>query len=366
MEAAALPAEATDRLSDAIDRLRGETVSVKRFLAAAVVGATGVGVAVPNAVALTAATLAELAATGLGVVLGLALVAAAALIYRSDVSTDHALRVAGWNTLGVVVLGLVLLVATRYPGVALPLPIGASIVGVSAVAHVLIGVNDVRRIRASELAREREKLALINRLVRHNLRNQAQVLTTAGEIVAEHVTSEVGREAAERIERGAERIGAINTKLGRFQEATDRDAPPQRVDVREAVESAVEPYRDAHPDATIDVDVSSGLVATASEELETAIDELLENAFEHGRGAETGVAVRATATGDWVEVTVSDGGSGIPDQEWELVTGEREQSQLEHASGLGLWVVRAIVESVGGELAREPDGTAVTIRLPSA
>lgn len=353
-------------LGEAIVWHRGETVVVKRLLAAGVVAATGVGVAVPNALALTAATLAELAATALGVVLGIVLVAAAVLLYQSDVSTDHALRVAGWNTLGVIVLGLVLLLATRYPGVAFPLPIGASVVGVSAVAHVLIGVNDVRRIRANELAREREKLALINRLVRHNLRNQAQVLTSAGEIVAEHVTDETGREAAERIGRGAERIGAINTKLGRFQEATDYDEPAQRVDVREAVESAAEPYRDAYPDATIDVDVPTGLVAMASEKLETAIDELLENAFEHGRGAETSVAVRAATTGDWVEVTVSDGGPGISDQEWELVTGDREQSQLEHASGLGLWVVKAIVESVDGELVRGPDGTAVTIRLPSA
>ncbi|WP_340101867.1 HAMP domain-containing sensor histidine kinase [Salinibaculum salinum] len=339
-------------------------MDLRRLLAGGVVAVTGVGVALPNATALATGDIYELAATSLGVVLGLAIVGAAAVLYRSDVSTAHALRVAGWNTLGVAVLGSVLLLAMEYPGVSLPTPIAASILGVSAVAHILIGFNDVRRIRAGELAREREKLAVLNRLARHNLRNQAQILTSAGELVAEHTADETGRAAAERVQNGAARIATINTKLKRFQDVTERDAPLSSLDAARVLESAVAPYREVHPDIDIAVEASDGLAVEASEDLEIALDELLENAFEHGDAAATGVTISATADGNQVELTVSDGGPGIPDHEWQAVSGETTQTQLEHASGLGLWVVKAVVERVDGDFRRSDGG--ITMSVPQA
>lgn len=339
-------------------------MDLKRVLAGGIVAVTGLGVTVPNATMFATGDIYELLASVLGIVLGLAIVGAGVVLYRSEVSTRHALRVAGWNTLGVAVLGLVLLLSMRYPGVSLPTPIAASILGVSAVAHILIGFNDVRRIRAGELAREREKLAVLNRLARHNLRNQAQVLTSAGELVAEHVSDERGRDAAERVQQGAARIATINTKLKRFQEATERDEPARTLDVAEVVERAVKPYRDAHPDVDITVDVPEGLAVKASQDLETAVDELLENAFDHGDAEENGVTVAATAADGMVELTVDDGGSGIPDHEWEVLTGTTAPTQLKHASGLGLWVVKAVVESVDGEFRRSDGG--VTLCVPRA
>lgn len=340
-------------------------MDVKRAVAGAVVAATGVGVATPNLLAFDPSSPLEIVVTLLGVLLGAALFAAGVFLYRSDVSTPHALRVAGWNALGVAVLGLVVALALGYPGVSLPTPIAASILGVSAVAHVLIGVNDVRRIRADELASERKKLAVLNRLARHNLRNQAQVLTSSAEIVREHVTGDRGEKAADHVYDSARRIATINTKLGRFQEATEHRVAGETSDLQSLVGQAVEPYRESHPDASIDVSVPD-VTVRASDHLSTAVDELLENAFEHGEAADRGVSVSATADGEWVELTVSDDGPGISDHEWEAVTGDRETSQLEHASGLGLWVVKAIVEGFDGRLERNDDGTAVTMSVPRA
>ena len=67
-------------------------------------------------------------------------------------------------------------------GIHLATPIfsGSIIFGVSATAHVLIGVNDVRRIRARTLADQRQKTAVNNRVIRHDLRHVAQFLIAAG------------------------------------------------------------------------------------------------------------------------------------------------------------------------------------------
>jgi len=336
-----------------------------RVVAAAVVSATGVGVAAPNALAFETRSLLTAAATALGVVLGLALVASAALVYRSDISTPHTLRVAGWNTLGVVVLGLVLLVVARYPDVSLPLPVAATVLGVSAVAHVLIGVNDVRRIRAGELAREREKLAVINRLARHNLRNQAQVITSAGEVLTEEADTPRARDAADRVTASGRRVADINRKLAAFQEAAERRSVEETVALADLVGEVVADYREAYPDAEVAVSVPA-VDVRATPHLAVAIEELLENAFEHGDAAETGVEVSATVDGGTVTLAVSDGGDGIPEEEWALVAGEREQTQLEHASGLGLWVVRAIAESFGGSVRMAEGGRGVRMQLQRA
>jgi signal transduction histidine kinase len=65
---------------------------------------------------------------------------------------------------------------------------------------------------------------------------------------------------------------------------------------------------------------------------------------------------------------VSDNGPGIPQREQEIVTGDRTITQLDHGSGLGLWVAKWIVEDYGGELSFEADeaGTTVVLRLERA
>lgn len=68
-------------------------------------------------------------------------------------------------------------------------------------------------------------------------------------------------------------------------------------------------------------------------------------------------------------ITVLDNGPGIPEREQALIMGEREITQLNHATGIGLWVVKWVVESYGGELTfdeSEDGGSAVTLRLDRA
>ncbi|MFB6217987.1 MAG: sensor histidine kinase [Halobacteriaceae archaeon] len=102
----------------------------------------------------------------------------------------------------------------------------------------------------------------------------------------------------------------------------------------------------------------------AGDRLAAALVELVENAIEHGAPPRR---VEADAGGGWVTVRVLDRGPGVPEGERAVVTGAREISQLEHGSGLGLWVVRWAVDACGGEFdisARADGGTAATLRFP--
>lgn len=108
----------------------------------------------------------------------------------------------------------------------------------------------------------------------------------------------------------------------------------------------------------------------ANETLSLAVGELLENAIEH---TEDPVQISVSITPavndrDWVDLTVEDNGSGIPMDEITALDGGKE-TQLQHASGLGLWFVKWLVNRYEGSLSFEhPDsgGNAVTISLQPA
>jgi len=94
--------------------------------------------------------------------------------------------------------------------------------------------------------------------------------------------------------------------------------------------------------------------------------ELVENAVEHDPASEVEVAASATDAG--IEVSVADDGDGIPEHQWDLLTGQREITQLQHGDGLGLWLVKWTTDRHGGRLRLDEsgeDGTTVTLVFPT-
>jgi signal transduction histidine kinase len=107
--------------------------------------------------------------------------------------------------------------------------------------------------------------------------------------------------------------------------------------------------------------------ARVSNHIETAVAELVDNALTHA-GPDPDVTVRLRDEDEELAIEVRDDGPGIPDDEWDVVAGGREITQLQHTSGLGLWLVKWIADRHGGRLERQEDGdgAAVVVRLPPA
>ncbi|MUW15420.1 PAS domain-containing protein [Halorubrum sp. CBA1125] len=228
----------------------------------------------------------------------------------------------------------------------------------------------------TERERRRQQLEVLNRVLRHNLRNDAGVVHGYGELLAERLDDpELGR-MADAIERRAGALAALGEKAGTVDDLLAEEAPAS-VDVPALVEAVAARSRETVPDATVEVDVGAdvGRVRLRATALRALVENLIENGLEHhdGKGTERTdggpwVAVTVAAEPDALVVTVADDGPGIPPHEVEAVESGRETA-LEHGSGLGLWVVAWAADDLGADVdyaEREPRGTTVTVTIPVA
>lgn len=344
-----------------------EDFSVRRLAAAALVAAIGLALGAGILASAGAAdpTLPGWAVVGLGIAIAIVLVVAGALLHRARFTPAHTLRVAGWAGLGTVLLGVVIALIVL-GGTPMPLYAAATLLAVSTFAHVLIGVRDVQRIRATELARRREQFEVLNRLVRHNLRHEAQLLLFAAERLERDDVAD--HDVADDLEAVAEDLSEMNDVLDRSQAVIREEAgPTATIDLRELLVDLAEEYREAYPDASIELVLPEECRVRSGEQLELAVAELLENALEHS-GRTPSVTVDASNRPKGVLLEISDDGPGIPEEERAVVEREIDIDQLAHSKGLGLWFVRWVLDAYGGDLEFEvdDDGTTVRLALPAA
>lgn len=141
------------------------------------------------------------------------------------------------------------------------------------------------------------------------------------------------------------------------------------VDVVSAIGNPVGRLSESHPDAEFEVDTPESATARADEMLQSAFYHLLHNAIVHNDQETPQISVSVETGGETVEIRIADNGPGIDPEEYELITGNEEITQLRHASGLGLWLVNWAVTRAGGSLSFEgndPEGTVAVVTLQAA
>jgi PAS domain S-box-containing protein len=215
--------------------------------------------------------------------------------------------------------------------------------------------------------RERERqLRVFDRVLRHNLHNEMNIVLGHAETIAESAEGELAA-AADRITAAGEELVKLADKERRIVELLERSESCQDVDVCGSLRTVIDDVQEAHPDAAISLDCRADLGATATPCLGDAFREVLENAVIHSEGRAE-VAIRVQREGDTVTVEFADNGPGIPEMERQVLEGE-EITPLIHGSGLGLWLVSHVVAESGGSLAfheNDPVGSIVEISVPAA
>ena len=228
--------------------------------------------------------------------------------------------------------------------------------------EVVITATDVTESRRYE-----QRLQVLNRVLRHDLKNDANVIGGYAGLLRDHVDEE-GEEYLDIVDRKVQTLTHLSDQAREIDVALHNDAGRATIDLAELLPRLCAALESAFPHADVSVSAPETAVVRADELLESAVRNVLENAVVHNDGAEPVVDASVDAVDDGYRIAVDDDGPGIPSVERTVFSEERE-TPLEHASGLGLWLVHWIVSQSGGELSidtREPRGTRVRMWLPAA
>ena len=103
--------------------------------------------------------------------------------------------------------------------------------------------------------------------------------------------------------------------------------------------------------------------------IKTVFRNRLNTAVQHNDGDESQVEIAVTETDGQVVVRVADNGPGVPDEQKTEVFGKGEKGLESQGSGIGLYLVKTLVETYGGDVRVEdnaPRGAVFVAELPRA
>jgi two-component system sensor histidine kinase KdpD len=231
--------------------------------------------------------------------------------------------------------------------------------------------------QAAEIARQGDALkSALLQSVSHDLRTPLATIRAAAGTLGAAAASDEQRASAASIEREVEYLNRVVTNLLDLSRI-EAGALQPTLDVFElddVVRSTLERYRGRLSDRALSVELVDLPVLVDATLIDVVLANVLDNVIRHTPPT-TALRVNASDLGDGrVRLTIEDAGPGVPAELVARVfdkffTASTGQPASRHGTGIGLAVVRGLVEAMGGAVAaRRGDlgGLAIDIDLPRA
>ncbi|MFP8951624.1 ATP-binding protein [Natrialbaceae archaeon A-arb3/5] len=231
--------------------------------------------------------------------------------------------------------------------------------------YVIAEINDITEYRARE-----QLLRLLNRVIRHNLRNDMNVLVGYADNIKTAVESENVEEEINTILDIANEVGSLSNSLDQIENIVKPNATQREpANLRDLVQTHAKKAQSEHPSARITVETQSSVWVSADQSLGYAVENAIENAIEHNdqETPKITVSICDDSENNQGVISVSDTGPKIPAIEIDVLKDKSKADSTYHGSGVGLWIMKWCVDSLGGELSFEennPRGNIVKIGVP--
>ncbi|SFR67470.1 Signal transduction histidine kinase [Halogeometricum rufum] len=237
----------------------------------------------------------------------------------------------------------------------------------------VVVLRDVTALQEQKRAIEEqnERLRLLNQIVRHDVRNDMSVVLGNANLLESLVEDEEARRRLATIVRNGEHAVELTETMRGLMRTMLEDAPElEPVSLRRVVNDEVAAMQadDGDCEVTVSGEIPDVRVV-ADDTLGTVFRNLLTNGVRHNDSDVPTVTVSATEADDSVVVSVADDGRGIPADRREAIFGRGNKGLESPGTGVGLYLVQALVDGYGGEVwiaDNEPRGSVFSVRLRTA
>ncbi len=239
-------------------------------------------------------------------------------------------------------------------------------------ARLAASIEELQRQRTSVLQLNQLKNDLIAVLA-HDIKGPLTSIVGFAELLEEgYLEGDAATDAARTIRSNAQRLATLANDvlaLSRVEHG-ELEIADERVELVQLLQEASELHSKERAIA-FHHDVATAFVRGDAERLRQVFDNLLRNAIKYSPNGE-GVSIDLRREGDGYVVSVADRGIGIPQDERERLfdrfsRGSNARRAKIAGTGIGLFIVKMIVERHGGDVAVEStvgEGSRFEVRLP--
>jgi PAS domain S-box-containing protein len=193
-------------------------------------------------------------------------------------------------------------------------------------------------------------LKFLNKMLRHDILNVFTRVYTYAELLEEKHDAGLIQKIKESVESGVR----IIKKVGELESSAEEDK--KRFRIGEVVREVAKGYN-------VRVEVKGDAEIMANDGIYSVFENLIGNSVKHGKASRIEIEVQKGENG--VCIRVADDGVGIPPHITDKIF--EEGFTTGPGNGLGLYIVRKLVESFGGSIKVEksvPKGTVFVIEIP--
>jgi len=214
----------------------------------------------------------------------------------------------------------------------------------------------------TEHRHDRQRLSVLNRVLRHNLRTEINAL--GGYARQLEREGRYDSEIVSRIVEASDELATLGRKAREVERVMDESAEAERLDLGRLIADATASLTRTRPGITVESRLDGDYVVREDPAVLTAIlVDLFDALARHNDSLEPTITVEAAAADGSVVVVIEDDGSGIPAEEYTVVEAG-DETPLDHASGLSLWLVKWGVARIGARISfDQPRPGAVSLEL---
>lgn len=237
---------------------------------------------------------------------------------------------------------------------------------------VIASFVDITEQKETEqkLEEQRNNLEVLNEILRHDIRNYLHIVTAYADMLADTV-GEDAQEYVGTIRDNAKQSIELTTTARDMSDVWLSDMDEQiQISLKVALKSELDEIRSAHTDSVITLDGSiPDQPILANDMINTVFHNLLQNAIRHNDKDTPKVTVWVDENDETVEVHIADNGPGVPDGQKEDIFGKGEKGLDSSGTGLGLYLVKTLVEGYDGAVwleDNESEGAVFVVELQKA